>query len=509
MTDPGPRSARLSARLAVSPSQLKDLLRCERAWFLKSVARVQDDSSAGGQYLLQGDLFDQAVQLWSARWPDLDPETLVSAVRAKSGLRGAALDFDDAKWFELATRALVMLRADVGAGLLPPPKTAAVQHRYRVVVPGFEAEGGVVLTGATDLRQPGRVWDTKTTNDRGPGRGAAADRRPTALTRESLARDVQALCYAWCEFQANPDLLWCEVRWVYVSKSSPTNPVVWGVEANLRRDVVEAWFAETVRPLLARQLALATESATLGLDEPATAALAAAANHDGCARCFVRSSCNPFLGLQAHATTTQNAGDQKNMPTIAERRAEQAARLAAAAGGAPARPAAPDLEAQLRASLVAAAAEATGGTQDDRRADVAVLVHVPVNRPDAPPRLPPAPPVLDVVGEEVPADGPKGPELPSLAASTSGPVGSADTVSGLGAPGASAAAEPRRGRGRPRKAPAEAFAASPVGAPAPVSSPVSEEDIEALATAAQTIADAADALVSRLNQLLRARGVRV
>lgn len=513
----GPRGG---AKYAFSASQLTDLERCERAWYLASVARAPDDATAGGQYLLQGDLFDEAVQLHSAKM-DLEVSDLVANVRRKPGLRGAALTTEDEDWFRMAERAQRMLRAT--AHLLPPPKTAKVQHRYRVPVPGYEDRGGVVVTGALDLRRPGEVWDTKSTTDRGPGRGRDAKTASYALTDEStpggntrpLADNTQALLYAWCEFQDDPLRLSVRCTWVYASKPATGSPAGWAVSHVFLRPVVEAWFASFVRPRIDRMVDLHEAS------EMMLAPGLARANHDGCGRCFRRLSCDQFSGAQQPPKQPGAVTMPIDLKAI---RAAQAARAAVAGAPAPAPgllvAAAPDVllsqlqaslaanpiptaaeaiaEAGRRAALLAEAEAASGGTIGNRSADSPPHI----NRPDAPPNpnatgAAAASAVIDTEGVEAPA-------------------GSPPAVTPAPEP-----TTPRRRPGRPRKAVAAGATAetshapsAEADAPAPLTddaaaAPVGTEELEALATAAQGIADAADSLVSRLNASLRERGVRL
>jgi hypothetical protein len=117
----------------------------------------------------------------------------------------------------------------------------------------------------------------------------------------------------------------------------------------------------------------------------------------------------------------------------------------------------------------------------------APFLDVAVNRPDAPPNphaaplatpAPgPAPAVLDVEGVSVESDA----STPPSAAAPAEP-------------------EPRQGRGRRSRKSATATDGLTV---------LSSDEVEALATAAQAVADAADSFVQRCNAVLRARGVRV
>lgn len=259
---------------AVSASQLNDWDKCQRSWFLRYVLRVKEDVKLGPDgeelrpsYLQKGDDFDLLIQAWSAKMdpPDGTPE--------------------------LALRQLAAARPH-----LPRQKSAQIQFKYRVPVPGLE---GVFITGKPDLRESPGHWctitDTKTTSDRGPGKGKDKDTPPYALTNETLARDTQARLYAWAEFQLNPALKTTQARWIYVSKAD--SPQSWVAECVFHRAEVEAWFESYARPrvLAMRAMALAYEDQEVpGLvtenDVPA--------NHDACARCFVRLSCNPFVGAQ-------------------------------------------------------------------------------------------------------------------------------------------------------------------------------------------------------------------
>lgn len=530
------------AAFAVSPSQLKSLDQCERAWYLASVARAPDDDTAGGQYLLQGDLYDEACQRHQAKL-DVEVSSLVEAVRAKPGLRGAALTLPEQKWLELAERAQRMLRAT--ERFLPTPKTAKIQHRYRVPVPGYEDRGGVVITGTCDFRGLGVVWDTKTTADRGPGRGRDAQTPPYALDATSLAADVQALTYAWCEFMLDPLRATVQCVWVYVSKASPASPSGWAVTATFARYDVLAWFASYVRPRLDRMIELHLAS-EIELD-----AGLAHANHDSCGRCFRRGACDPFTGLQAHFR------GEADMVDFAKLRARQGGTSAVAFGAQSFHAPTPPREA-VYAALVADAAATTGGTQDDRRADVEPPA---INRPDAPPN-PNAPKPGDrvvVFGSTEPRQLLAAADFPIQSTSTTvvdttgveaaaplPPPGAAETVLALLTPDgrqrladastpeadgtlttATLPAVPKRGRGRPRRHPQQHEADGSVQDAAPVikaaapsivalvaaAAPLADasgldgETLERLATAWQRIADAADAAVAVVNAELRARGV--
>lgn len=494
------------ALYSVSPSQIKDFDFCERSWYLASVARAPDDGNAGGLYLAQGDLFDEAVQRHAAKM-DLHSEDLVGAVRADPRRERPGVPED--KWPELGARAARMLRAVERS--LPAPKTASVQKRYRVLVPGYEDRGGVVITGKTDLHQRGYIVDTKSTSDRGPGRGAAADRAPNALTDATtpggnvrpLRDDVQARVYAWCEFQTDPGLAEVRCRWVYASKpSGEGNPVGWHVEAVFERAETEAWFASYVRPRLDRMVEL--HEASLFELVP----FEARANTDSCLRCFRRLSCpNPFAGAQAPLPQ----GAVSLMPTAAEIRARQAARAAGGAPPAPAAPPAPTLEDQLRASLSPAVTGLGLAPQGLDPAKPNVVDFSTVNRPTG--VVTATPTVVTTTGVDV-TEAPAVALREALAADAEAVAADpADFPGQAGSgraepPPAAPAAEPRRGRGRPRKPrPAEAPAdAAPLvdnaGSP-------TVERLERIATALQAVADAADSAVQTVNAELRALGVRL
>lgn len=493
------RIVRPRAAFAVSSSQLKDFDRCERAWYLASVARAPDDAEAGGQYLLQGDLYDEACQRHQARL-DVDVETLVGAVRAKPGLRGAALTTPDAKWAELAERAQRMLRAT--ERFLPPPKTAQIQHGYRVDVAGYEDRGGLVITGKSDFRDPrgGVVWDTKTTADRGEGRGRDATTPPRALDAAGLAGDTQAKLYAWCEFQMDPNRATVRCVWIYASKASPMAPSGWRVEHTFTRFDVLAWFATYVRPRLDRmvELHLASEIELVPHE--------ARANHDGCARCFRRAACDPFTGRQAHVR------GEEAMVDLAKLRSKQGTPAVAFMAQSFHAPEPTPPRETVMASLVAEAAAVAGGTQDDRRADVGLVA---INRPDAPPN-PHAAVAADFPGQAIIET--SGHEVTEDAAPLPPPAEAPAAFPSV----------PKRGRGRPRRHPqqheadgsiavydtAEASTAALAvvlapsgGASGPAALDV--ESLERLATAWQRVADAADAAVAVANAELRARGVKL
>jgi len=254
----------------LSAWHLKLFLLCPRSYFLKHALRVPDDQGAGGLYLTRGNDFDRLVQL-----------------PVRDGVTG------DSGAPKLANRQL-----GEATRYLPPPKTAEVQFSYDLDAGGFRVKG------KPDIRRPKWIQDTKTTSDRGPGRGAAEDRPAYALTDahtpggnlRPLADDIQALLYAWCEFQLDPGPEPVHARWIYVSKADC--PKAWVTDATFERDDTEAWFDRVVRPAAAEMAAL-HEKARAGLT-----ASDVGANPDSCRRCFVRSSCpGPFTGVNVYGLT--------------------------------------------------------------------------------------------------------------------------------------------------------------------------------------------------------------
>jgi hypothetical protein len=431
----------MTRRLFVSPSQLKSFVACERRWYLESQAGAPRDGDAGGQYLVYGRLVDQAVE-WLVEDPHnaVTPSALVTAVKAAR--RGEELStLDDAKWLELADKAVRAMRRLAAAKLLPPTGTPA-QFKYRVEVPWSP----VTLVGRADYRSAGRVWDLKTTSDRGPGKGPGGDRPPNALTDASLRDDFQARIYAAAEFFAQPTLASVSMRWVYTSS---TTQAVWAATAFFTRAETIAWFDANVRePIFPRMIELASTEG-LAVDE-------ARANHDGCARCFIKGACSPFSGAQQH--TKEYDVDLERL------RARRAGAI-----NRPASPVAPDddLVTPLRASLVssplatltAEIAAASGGTIDDHRADVAPYVAVLVAEPT----------VINTVGSEAPAVALREAMAEetlaeAVPAPTAAPPVAVVSVAGVGAmvldTSAAVPVEPsaKRGRGRPRKPRADRLA---------------------------------------------------
>lgn len=244
----------------ISASQLKLFALCPRSWYLKHVLRVPDDAGAGGLYLTRGNDFDVLVQ------------RLV-----RDGVQGDPLAP------KLANRQLAEARRH-----LPAPGTAQVQFEYNV------SAGGFVVRGKPDLRAHRGSWvelgDTKTTSDRGPSIGAAADRPAYALTDATLAHDEQALLYSWCEFQLDPAVEYVAAQWTYVSKADC--PKSWLAKHRFERAEVDAWFSAYVRPVVARMREYADAALTAEL---------VPANPDSCRRCFVQRACpGPYEGANIY-----------------------------------------------------------------------------------------------------------------------------------------------------------------------------------------------------------------
>lgn len=417
-------------RLFLSPSQLASFTSCERRWYLETQAGVARDPDAGGLYLAFGRLVDLATELYVAdpRAP-LHPADLVARVqvdRRGDELTGEALT--DERWAELGDRAVRTLRRLAGAGLLPPTDTPS-QHRYRSAVPGPDP---VTLTGRADFRAPGHVWDVKTTSDRGPGRGRDASTPPRALTAATLRTAIQPNHYAAAEFFADPRLATVTVTWVYASSATQA---VWSVSTVFTREDSLGWYEATVRPHVPRLLDL---MATEGLDE-----FAAEANPDACRRCFVQNACRaPYGGPQKTDRVTDRRPDVDieklrkraslvNRPATVsvEQLTDPMLRLQALPPELRSQAEDAALEDALRrslthnpskisnaaltaavslqlASLTAEAADVTGGTQDDRRADVVPYADDAVSDglPADEPVTTSEPSVVEDVGVESPAN---------------------------------------------------------------------------------------------------------
>ena len=259
------------ADFSISASQLKLFQFCPRSWYLKHILRAPDDQGAGGLYITRGNDFDRLVQRY-----------------VRDGLVG------DPGAPKLANRQLAAARRSLPA----TGSDTAVQFAYRV-----PAGDGFVVVGKPDLRRPGWLGDTKTTSDRGPGVGAAADRPAYALTDATLAEDVQFRLYAWCEFQLNSGLEQVYGVWTYVSKADA--PKSWDVRAVAERDATLAWFESYVRPTARKMRELAASGLT---------ADAVGANPEACRRCFVRDACpGPFVGANVYGVTGPIEKREKGM----------------------------------------------------------------------------------------------------------------------------------------------------------------------------------------------------
>jgi hypothetical protein len=457
-------------QLYVSPSQLQAFASCERRWYYESVAGETRPANAGGQYLALGQLVDYLADSYaSSGQTSFVPAAVVSAVRSNPRNAGLGAALTEDKWAELVDRALRAFRV-----LQPLLVRGTTQHRYKV-----QLAPGLFLTGRSDIRanDGGLILDVKTTVDRKAGVGRDATTPAYAKTAESLGDDWQARCYAWAEFQANPHRLSVEVRWLYVSKTAASS--AWAVSRVFQRAETLAWFEANVRPVLERMLELADSA---GLDPES-----AKANHDSCGRCFMKHVCHPFAGAQQHTRAGTNMVDLNRLRArgrpatnpaalaLLEAEAAQAAvsvppmalTQSAAAINRPAQPA----RETVYAALVAEAAEVAGGTEGDRRADVVVTDALKVVDVDH------ATGTLTVSALEVVEVLPTQDVPPT-------PVGDEPGL--------------RRGRGRPRKP--RAVAAEPTA---------DAQRVEALATAVQQFADAANTLVSALNAELRRLGVSV
>lgn len=380
----------------ISASALKLFFLCPRSWFLKWVLRAQDDEGAGGLYLTRGNDFDRLVQL-----------------RVRDGVRG------DPGAPKLANRQLA-----VAERYLPAHGGAEVQFKYRIPVPGHPE---FVVTGKPDLRQPGFIRDTKTTSDRGPGVGAASDRPAYALTNETLLDDVQARLYAWCEFQLNPDLLFCSAEWIYVSKADA--PKAWTARCHFGRADTLAWFERVVMPA-AQEMARLAESGLRAED--------VGANPDSCRRCFVRRACpGPFEGVNVYGLSEPQKRSS-NMPFDLS--------SLSAAPAAPKPAPKPELEEQLAASLQLAK---TTPTNRGGMPGVVAINRPASERPVSVARVEgPGAALVEVVdteGEEVASE----PEDPTRQANTVAIVTASPVVAETGTTEAPPA--PKARRGRPRK----------------------------------------------------------
>ena len=453
---------------AYSPSQIKDFLRCPRAWWTKTIARAPDDSTAGGQYLVAGRMFDELVGLRAIAMPTpYDAGAVV--VRSVRESRGVGLD--PAQLTAMYERSLRQLR--VAEQYLPAPKTASAQHKYRVPVPGM---ADTYITGKADLRLPGRVWDTKTTSDRGPGRGPDAHTPPRAYTSETLRDDVQAALYAWAEFQLNPHLQWCRCTWVYVSKPSGGGaPKSWVADVTFDRRDVEVWFDSVIRPAIIEMTRLSE----------VRGAFSVAADQDGCSMCFVKLSCSPLEGLQ------------KERPDVMVFDLNKARRAAGAVDPVPAPPA-DDLVTQLAASVAGHTHVQPSGPREP--GTLVPAASVAINRPKMVEEYAPSlnyPTVIDTTGTDLVVDPDESPAVAAreeMAAAIE-----AQALAGAVAPKARRTRRPRAG------------GAAPVS-PTPTSASADSvyQEAEAIATSVQTLIDRLGGVLGDLDKriatLLALRG---
>lgn len=330
----------------LSASKLKRFLQCPRSYFLKYVQHVPEEF--GGRYLEVGNAYDLHVQWYLSR--------------GAKGVR--SIDPKLLRMFDAAKRHL------------PEPGSVEVQLEYRVDAGGFFVEG------KPDLRRPCRVGDTKTTADRGRGVGREPGKPPIALNERTLLLEPQPLLYSWCEFQRDLEARTCVLEWVYVSKE--TKPTAWTVRAEARREYVEAWFDEVVRPAAAAMAKLHDE---VDADR-------VRAELDACdsPKCWVRAACDPYSGPNNYDGTVDSlispASLKRTRPVSPAKQSEGVVdmafdlkRLAEESV---------DLETPLRASLD----QATGGLtlarkwvdDSDPRAAMAEVMagdEIPINPPPA------------------------------------------------------------------------------------------------------------------------------
>lgn len=297
----------------ISASSIKAFLQCERGWYRQNVLKVEREQKS---YLTKGDDFDAAVQ-----------------ARVRGQVHTPANE-------------LVRRQLEVADRALPAPGRAEAQFQYLV-----SAGDGLLVVGKPDVRwregRTLRLQDTKTTSDRGPGRGADADRQPYSLTDEHTAGgnlrplrdDIQFRLYSWCEFTlaaagAEPPTDEVRGEWVYVSKDK--SPKTWTSRAVLGRAEAEEWFESFVRPLAVRMRELSIS----GLPE-----LQTRANPESCRRCLVAAGCAPYDGANVYGLSEPQKRSKGMVFDIRKLRGAPAA--------APAEAPAPEptLETQLEASV--------------------------------------------------------------------------------------------------------------------------------------------------------------
>lgn len=226
--------------MKVSPSSLKLFLNCERAWWLKYVQRVPEQS--GGTYLQKGRDYDLAVQAY---------------VKSAAGTT------------ELAEKQLAATRA-----FLPRGENVLTQVKLSRVL----NDEGDILQGTTDIvvadTKNVLVIDTKTTAG-----------EEWALTKATLRLDPQCLIYAYLACLTY-SLDRATMRWVYADKRP--NPRGWAVEVEITLAEATEYVDRVVRPAVERMQELEAS------DEQTEAAV----EYASCPRCWVPSSCSWWLGRE-------------------------------------------------------------------------------------------------------------------------------------------------------------------------------------------------------------------
>lgn len=222
--------------MKLSPSSLKAYLSCERAWWLRYVARVSEYS--GGDYLQKGRDYDEAVQAY---------------VHGRPGTT------------ELAAKQLIATRRHL------PRENALTQVRL-----SYDLGEGDTLQGTTDIVvadvERVLVIDTKTTAD-----------FQYALTAETMLLDPQVVIYSFLACHTY-DVASATMRWVYADKRA--NPRGWAVEVEIAREVGAEYVTRVVRPAVERMKEL----------EQADEQTEAAVEYRSCARCWVAQHCDWHKG---------------------------------------------------------------------------------------------------------------------------------------------------------------------------------------------------------------------
>jgi hypothetical protein len=249
----------------------------------------------------------------------------------------------------------------------------------------------------------------------------------------------------------------------------------WTVSHTFVRRDIEGWFNVTIRPMLVRMVEL----------KGVRGQYSVAADHDGCQRCFVKLSCNPYEGLQK--------GNLVMAFDLNKLKRDQALVPDPVAVA----PVVPEhdrfLETQLTASIVQ------------------------INRPR--PVLIAEPLVVETTGVELVVDPePEAPaislreELAAIAEDVSHKKG--DISADIEAQALAEATAPKARRGRPRgsKNVATTSAATPPAsgaAPGAGATKALYEEAEALATAVQTALDGLDTLRGRFTKTLEELDKRI